>query len=177
MNKLLLLSLALLPFLSPAQDKDDELIYWKAGQRLSWADYKGKADTGSGAAASTSTYLGIDYNFSPKGLTYKISCSFSKTRSWGLHKNQHILNHEQGHFDIAEIFARRLNMKMTTYKFNNNTYKTDLRKIYEDVVDEKEEMQDAYDKETDHSIINDKQEEWLKKIEKMLKEYEKYADY
>lgn len=177
MNKLLLLSLALLPFLSPAQDKGDELIYWKAGQRLTWDDYKGKADIGSGAAASTSTYLGIDYNFSPKGLTYKISCSFSKTRSWGIHKNQHILNHEQGHFDIAEIFARRLNMKMAAYKFNSNTYKNDLRKMYEDVVDEKEEMQDAYDKETDHSIIKDKQEEWLKKIAGMLKEYEKYADY
>jgi hypothetical protein len=177
MRKILFISLALWPLFCLSQDKDEELLFWTTGHRLTWTDYKGKADPSTGAAASTATFLGIDYTFSPKGLTYTITCSFSKTRSWGLHKNEYILQHEQGHFDIAEIFARKLNMKMATYKFNKATYKTDLQKIYDDVVNEKEETQNAYDKETDHSIKKDKQAEWLKKIEKMLKEYEGYAAY
>jgi hypothetical protein len=177
MRKILFISLALSPLFCLSQDKDEELLFWTAGHRLTWTDYKGKADPSTGAAASTATFLGIDYTFSPKGLTYTITCSFSKTRSWGLHKNEYILQHEQGHFDIAEIFARKLNMKMATYKFNRSSYKADLQKIYDDVVNEKEEIQNAYDKETDHSIKKDKQAEWLKKIEKMLKEYEAYAGY
>ena len=47
------------------------------------------------------------------------------------HKTDYILKHEQGHFDIAEIFARKLNKKMSEYKFNKTTYKTDLKNIYD----------------------------------------------
>jgi hypothetical protein len=176
MNKLLLLTFVTLPFFSYAQE-NDELIYWASGHKLTWDDYKGSTDAASGAAASTATYLGIDYNFGPQGFTYKITCSFSKTRSWGLHKNDHILGHEQGHFDIAEVFARKLNKNMKSYKFNPDTYKTDLQKIYQDILDEKEKIQDLYDEETDHSIIMDKQAEWLKKIDQLLNEYKAYAKY
>ena len=165
----------LVPFLAPAQE--EELVHWAAGQKLSWQDYKGRADRASGAAASTATYLGIDYNFSPKGLTYSITCSFSRNRSWGLHRTDYILSHEQGHFDIAEIFARRLNMKISAYRINRSTCKEDLKNIYEQVVHEKEEMQEAYDRETNHSINKEKQAEWLKKIETLLLEYEAYAVY
>lgn len=152
-------------------------MHWAETRKLTWNDYKGKADRSIGAAASTATYLGINYNFSPEGLTYSIICSFSKNRSWGLHKTEYILKHEQGHFDIAEIFARKLNMKMSAYQVNGNTYKTDLKKIYEDIVAEKEAMQNAYDAETNHSIDKDRQAAWLEKIEAMLKKYEVYAVY
>jgi hypothetical protein len=177
MNKLLFpLLISLMPFLASAQEKE-ELIEWSSHKRLTWSDYKGRADASSGAAASTATYLGIDYNFGPQGFSYKINCSFSKTKSWGLHKNEYILGHEQGHFDIAEIFARKLHSKMKNYKFDKNNYKSDLKKIYEEVLDEKEEMQNKYDQETNHSIIKDKQSEWLKKIQKLLEEYKAYSGY
>ena len=176
MYKLIATLLISFPLLTQAQE-NEELIPWSAGQKLSWSDYKGKADVSSGAAASTATYLGIDYNFGPQGFSYKINCNFSKNKSWGLHRNDHILGHEQGHFDLAEVFARKLNMKMKEYKFDKNNYKTDLKKIYQDVLTEKETMQNLYDEETNHSIIKDKQSEWLKKIQSMLDEYKSYAKY
>ena len=94
-----------------------------------------------------------------------------------MHKTDYILSHEQGHFDIAEIFARKLNKKMSEYRFDKKTYQKDLNKIYHDILDEKEKMQNDYDKETNHSINKEKQAEWLKKIAKMLEEYKDYADY
>ncbi len=156
---------------------DEELISWNPDQRLTWADYKGNVKPDSDAAASTATYLGIEYNFNSKGFGYKITCSFSKTKSWGIHKTDYILAHEQGHFDIAEIFARKLNMKLSEYKFNKNNFKNDLRKIYESITAEKEEMQNAYDLETNHSINKNKQKEWLKKIDRLLNDYEQYSGY
>jgi hypothetical protein len=177
MRKLLSFLLAFSPVLCASQGVDEELIHWSENKKLTWNDYMGKADSRSGAAASTATYLGIDYNFSSRGLTYKITCSFSKTKSWGLHKNDYILTHEQAHFDIAEIFARRLNKKMIAYKFNPNTYQSDLKSIYESIVVEKEAMQNTYDEETNHSINKSKQAEWLLVINKILVDLDAYKIY
>jgi len=165
------------PATSHAQSANEELLDWNGSKRLTWADYKGNVDRNSDAAASTTTYLAIEYNIKNSNFSYTIQSRFSKTRSWGLHKTAYILSHEQGHFDIAEVFARKLHMKMSEYKFNSKTYAKDLKKIYQDILDEKEETQNDYDRETRHSIIKEKQAEWLKKIEKMLEEYKDYADY
>ena len=94
-----------------------------------------------------------------------------------MHKTDYILSHEQGHFDIAEIFARKLYKKMSEYKFNRRTYQKELNKIYQDILDEKEEIQNDYDRETNHSINKEKQAEWLKKLKRLLEEYEDYAGY
>ncbi|MEO5947736.1 MAG: DUF922 domain-containing protein [Chitinophagaceae bacterium] len=160
-----------------AQSDKEELIKWDDNKRLNWADYKGKPDDSSDAAASTSTYLVIDYSIWQNTMTYKIQSMFSKTRSWGLHKTDYILSHEQGHFDIAEVFARKLHKKMSEYKFNKRTYQKSLGNIYDEVVEEKTEMQNDYDRETRHSINKVKQAQWLRKIKKLLEEYEDYADY
>jgi len=177
MMQKLLSFLLLLSISSFGQSNDEELITWTEAKKLTWADYKGQVKTGTDAAASTATYLGIEYNFNSKGFGYKITCSFSKTKSWGLHKTDYILAHEQGHFDIAEIFARKLNKEMSRYKFNKNNFKDELKKIYLDITTEKEEMQNEYDKETNHSINKEKQAEWLKKIDQLLREYKVFAGY
>ena len=162
---------------SAAQSNNEDIINWNENQKLSWADYKGKAKTGSDAAASTATYLGIEYNFTRNGFDYKITCSFSKSKSWGLHKTDYILAHEQGHFDIAEIFARKLNKQMSEYVFNKNTFKDDLKKLYLSLTDEKDAFQNKYDEETNHSINQVRQTEWLKKIDDLLKELKAYSNY
>lgn len=160
-----------------AQSGNEELLDWSATRKLSWADYKATPNPDSDAAASTTTYLGIDYNITNTSFSYKIESRFSKTRSWGLHKTEYILSHEQGHFDIAEIFARKLHKEMSEYKFNKKTYQKDLKKIYDGVTGEKTEMQNNYDKETNHSINKREQAEWLKKITVMLEEYKDYSNY
>jgi hypothetical protein len=177
MLKNFIFCLLLLPSLLFAQSKDEELLEWNAARKLTWSDYKASPNPESDAAASTTTYLGIDYNISSTSFSYKIQSVFSKTRSWGSHKTPYILSHEQGHFDIAEIFARKLHKEMSEYKFNKKTYQKDLQKIYNEVTGEKEEMQNDYDNETRHSINKQKQAEWLKKIAEMLEEYSDYADY
>ena len=171
--------LALLSVATPGltQDKNEELIDWSSSRRLTWADYKAEPDKSSDAAAITTSYLGIQYNFSDGKITFNIVCKFSKNKSWGLYKNAHILEHEQGHFDITEIFARKLNKETSEYKFDKKSYQKDLQKIYDDVMKAKEKLQTQYDSETDFSRNKDKQAEWLVKIAKMLADTEAYANY
>jgi hypothetical protein len=156
---------------------DDDMVEWKADQPLTWNDYRGRPDPSSDAAASTTTYLTISYNISSTHFSYKIQSKFSKSRSWGLYKTPYILSHEQGHFDIAEIFARKLHQRLSEYHFNRNSYENDLKVIYDDIIAEKKEMQEAYDEETRHSINRTKQGEWLRRIASMLEETKDYSDY
>jgi predicted secreted Zn-dependent protease len=159
------------------QSDNEELVKWNASKKLTWADYKSKPDPTSDAAASTTTYLKVEYNISSTKFDFKIESFFSKTRSWGLHKTAYILSHEQGHFDIAEVYARKLYKALSEYKFNKRTYQKDLEKIYKKVTDEKGETQNDYDKETKHSINKTRQAEWLVKIAEMLEEYEDWSGY
>ena len=165
------------PILAISQEKEEELLTWSPTTKLEWADYNGKPDPKSDAAASTATHLGFEYKIRNNEFSFKITCFFSKDKSWGVVKTDYILSHEQGHFDIAEIHARKLNKKMADFKLNKNSYRTDLDKIYYDILEEKDVMQTNYDNETNYSRDKEKQAEWLKKIEIMLEELNSYAGY
>ncbi len=176
-KKYICLICLLTPFFVNGQKIPEELVKWDSERKLSWSDYKGKPDPSSDAAASTSTSLGINYGISAEHFTYKIKCSLSKNKSWVRYKSDYVLSHEQGHFDITEIFARKLNKMMSEYKFDKNNYRHDLDKIYQNIIDEKDAFQDRYDIETDFSRNKVKQAEWLMKIAKMLEELKEYSDY
>jgi histone acetyltransferase (RNA polymerase elongator complex component) len=80
-------------------------------------------------------------------------------------------------FDIAEIFARKLHKALREYVFNKKNFQTDLKHIYDGIVAAKTAMQDEYDRETNHSINKDKQNEWLIKIADLLQTFEPWAAY
>ncbi len=156
---------------------DGEFLDWDWDRMLTWDDYLGPADVNSDAAATTSTTLGIEYKIRNNNVFHRIICRFSKVKSWGRHKTKYILAHEQAHFDITEIFARKLNKAMLEYRFNPNTFKKDLDKIYNEVVDAKLAYQNRYDKETDHSRNKKVQEEWLVRIEEDLVATDAWSNY
>ena len=168
-QKLILITLFALPLFSKAQDED--FVEWSPTKRLTWDDYLAKPSSSSDAAAITSTALGLEYHVRNNALTYKITCKFSKTRSWGKYKTDYILEHEQGHFDITEIFARKLENALREYDFNPKKFKSDLDQIYREIMEKKEELQNQYDVETDYSRNKEKQAEWLKKIQRELLRY------
>lgn len=170
---LLLLSTVLL---SLKEEPKDNYINWSP-RKLEWKDYLSDPDPSSDAAATTTTYLGVEYKISQNVFSYKIACRFSKEKSWGLYKTDYILSHEQGHFDITEIFARHLNKELSEYKFNKRTFQKDLKEIYEDVMKDKEDFQRQYDEGTDFSRNKKMQLAWLETIGKILEETEAYADY
>lgn len=156
---------------------DDAIIPWVPDVRLNWQDFQCAPLHGTDAVASTSTSLGIAYQVVNGRLSYHITCNFAKNKSWGLMKTEYILAHEQGHFDITEIFARKLNEALDNYQFNRHSFKKDINEIYQSIVAEKEDYQQRYDGETDHSRNRRVQYEWLERIQSMLDETAPYASY
>lgn len=159
------------------REEDENFIPWITERRLTWEDFLCEPQRNTDAVASTSTALGIAYQVRNNELSYQITCNFSKTRSWGLLKTPYILAHEQGHFDITELFARKLHQQLTEYKLNKKTFKQDINEIYQGVVKAKESFQYLYDGQTDHSRNKAKQQMWLERIAELLEESEPYADY
>lgn len=155
----------------------EEFIPWTYDRLLTWNDFKSPPRTGTDAVASTSTTLGLSYILRNGQVEYEITCNFSKKRSWGLIKTDYILAHEQAHFDITELFARKLHQQLQAYKPNRKTFQKDINTIYENVVKAKEAFQKLYDGETDHSRKKVRQEEWLVRIDDMLAETEGLAYY
>ncbi|GAC1480557.1 MAG: hypothetical protein NVS1B13_01470 [Flavisolibacter sp.] len=157
--------------------KHEEFIPWGNERRLSWEDYLCEPMLNSDAVASTSTSLGIAYQVKDSRLTYHITCDFSKTKSWGLLKTDYILMHEQGHFDITEIFARKLYEALQHYQYNKRSFKKDVNEIYQSIVKEKEAFQQMYDEQSDHSRKRKWQYQWLDKIQQLLQDTAPYANY
>jgi hypothetical protein len=155
----------------------EELIPWETDKRLIWEDFLCEPKVGTDAVASTSTSLGIAYQLTNGELKYHITCYFNKEKSWGLMKTDYILAHEQGHFDITEIFARRLNEALQNYHFSKKNFKKDIGQIYQSIVSQKEEYQKNYDSETDHSRNRKVQYDWLERIDVLLAETAPYANY
>lgn len=176
MNKILALSIFILPLLVLSL-RDEDHIKWQEDRRLTWDDFKAAPLKLGNTAAMTTTHLGFSYSVTNGTVTYKIDCRFEKNKSWGLVKNDWILKHEQGHFDIAEIFARKLNKLINEYQFSRSSFQKDLDVIYKSIVDEKEKFQQQYDDETDYSRNKANQEEWCKKIEAELTQNKTWAGY
>lgn len=159
------------------RNEDDEFIPWVLQRKLVWNDFSAEPKKHSEAVASTSTSLGISYQVNDGILEYRITCNFSKHKSWGSLKTDYILAHEQGHFDITEIAARKLHGALSQYIFDPENYKRDINEIYQGIVKEKENMQAEYDHLTDHSRNRRIQYEWQRKIDSVLMETAMWSMY
>ncbi len=154
-----------------------ELIDWSEKRKLTWTDFKGTPDPASPNAALTSSSINIDFEYDQQELKFYIRCRFNTVKSWGKVKTDYILAHEQGHFDIAELYARKMFKALKAYKYNPKTISDDINRIYQEIMTSHHQFQSAYDRETDHSRIPDKQAEWEKKINDELKALEAFKDY
>lgn len=170
------LFLVLLPlFWTPKIETD--FIEWSPSRKLSWADFKGSPNPSSSNVALTNSSINAEFGFNNSKLIHTIKCRFSKSLSWVRVKTDYILNHEQGHFDIAEIHARILHKELQEYEFNAKTVNKDINRIYEEVMKLHVTTQKNYDLQTNHSIDTAKQGEWDRKIRAMLSDNKNYADY
>jgi hypothetical protein len=158
----------------------DELIPWKSDRKLTWADFKSKKqEFGTGMDAYTAYMLTLtpENNGKTDSITVHVECSFDKNKS-AVRKGKlsdELLKHEQGHFDLAEVYARLLRKKLSATKTSLQNAQSTLNDLYKSAFSELEAEQAKYDRETDHSRVADKQELWNKKIEDRLTELEKFS--
>lgn len=150
--------------------KNDDNILWNENRKLVWEDFKCKPPKHTNFAAITSINFSFDYN--TKG-EISIVNSVDKTKSWSIKKLQtdYLLGHEQCHFDISEIYARKIRKEFSLTK--NLTSKLAIS-IFKKYIKKYNSEQYLYDKETNHSKNKSKQIYWQNKVSKSLKDLDKF---
>lgn len=165
-----------------AQYENDTIIYWSKNRVLQWNDFQGSTCIScNNIYAETHTATPIIGDWKDGIPTFKVFCYFKKKTSWKRDTSFLLLSHEQLHFDITELYARKIRKAIN---YLNEEFITDLNVYMETInnilVNQNKEG-DEYDRDTQHGIIKKQQEEWNKKISKELedlKEYEvDYAEY
>ena len=156
---------------------EENIIEWSSARKLTWADFKGTPDPSSTNAALTNSSITLSTEYSNKEIRYIVNCKFNKLLSWVRVKNDYILNHEQGHFHIAQPHARLLFKNLNEYKFNSKTANDDVNRIYSETMKEHVSMQKQYDLLSNHSLDTAQQVIWDKRIDSMLSSLQKFSAY
>lgn len=188
MNLKLLSYVAIFIFLSltlnaQTTQKEAKLLSWTNSRSLTFSDFQGKpgvADTAlQEASAKAATHkLGeivksIKVHFvSARGkTTFTIHAAMKKDESWIKNSNDTItLRHEQGHFDICEIYARTLRRDIGKAKSLS-----EAKVLFNKTVAAEEREQDAYDSVNTYRL-GGITEAWETKISNRLKALERYQN-
>lgn len=151
-----------------------DTINWRPGYKLQWSDFQGKPENIPDVKAITVANLSGDLSYNTDSFSAQVSVYFEKNKSWTLSTNQNLLSHEQGHFDIAELFARKFRKAFSEYKFNPKTIEADYNRIYSKTTSDRTSMNKLYDKETNFSRNITRQLYWSNKIKTELKKLDAY---
>ncbi len=162
---------------------NSDILYWSQNHPLAFENFKGKptqSDTTLREASpkmlthklgaiikSIDVHLLTEHN----KTTFTIQAGMEQSLSWIKDDGDTAeLKHEQGHFDICEIYARILRRDI-----KNAKTLSEAKEIYEKTTADEEAEQDNYDKENTYQaggIID----VWKEKISNRLKELEAYKD-
>jgi hypothetical protein len=159
---------------------NEESFTWEAERKLIWADFKGRPDRNSEAVALTASGLTFGYSITTSnknivGFTATIEAHFYPRKSWYFKDkaNAYILAHEQLHFDITELYARKFRKELEGMVTNNNI-KRQLDQLHQSINEDLDITQKTYDFETNHSINIEAQKYWNDFIAKELQKLDKY---
>lgn len=163
------------------QENCEDFVIWSNNERLVYDDFKSEQDTTfltynlpPNAVAATKIKLCFSNN-DPGIIEFQVINKLLKNKSWMVSKSGYALNHEQIHFDISEIFSRKIREKLTALTSINekdiNTYQT----AFSTLLQERINYQQLYDDETHHGILVNKQTLWNSRIREELEALEEYS--
>ena len=176
-----LMSLTLL-----AQGPHNAIEYSETG-KFHWGLFKGRinpqhiAQMGQNTGAVTVSSLSYStVKFTSTSIILRISAKFHPHESWTrypkLRNPTHALNHEKRHFDLSEVYARKIRQRISETKFTRRNLNSQLKSIFSALTKEHSEEQSKYDHETEHSIDPEQQLLWNKEIDRRLTDLADYAE-
>lgn len=160
-----------------SQDDDETPLHpieWNSKRKLEKTDFKGVCPVDRGLTeALSSIFIKVNYEVAS---TSKYRCNFKAyfqpNKSWSIpNMYDSLLLHEQIHFDMCELIARKLRLF-----FQDGVSPSELSKVndkYDSMITELMEMSNLYDIET-FGIYYPAQVKWKKWIDKELQQLSEY---
>ena len=159
-----------------------EAFPWSLKRPLVWGDFKGEPPRSGSAAAETAYTLLYGARCTGQAFEFRVIAAFRPKESWvrpAILKrpadSARALKHEQTHFDLAEVHARRMRRHFAELIAPCRVSTDDLSQIAERMVREENAAQEKYDADTDHSRVPAEQARWDKEVATQLSALVKYA--
>jgi hypothetical protein len=160
----------------------EDTLLWEEDRPLLWSDFKASPNPAAEAVAITASGLTFAYSISEseRGVSSfkaEVSAHFYPDRSWVQMEQatDHVLVHERLHFDITELYARKLRKALSSLTVNRQIA-AQLKQTHDRINGELDRMQNAYDFETNHSINIAAQERWEQKVRQELEALQAYSN-
>ena len=167
----------------------DDFILWQENKKLKIQDFK--ADNKDTVKVNRQQFLGaisairIEYSSFQRNKNsvpdFSIKTYFDPNESWMLLKNDYVLQHEQIHFDLTELYARKMRKSVESLRQKNVTNISIYRKKIQHWNAMKEKASNQFDADNQDYYIkigqkilfqkNPKQEAWKKKVDRELFQY------
>ena len=176
MNKKIIKYLLLLFFVNAHSQKLDNLIFWSKEYKISYQDFLGvKKDSSDFATARSALQTRFIYNKKKKGgYNYYIYAAFDMNKSYTLSNDSRLINHEQFHFNIEELLARKIRKEILDLKKREASH-TEYLDLFSKYKDSTNFYHDKYDLETARGHLQKKQQVWNKKITKGLESLDSFS--
>ena len=167
----------------------DDFILWQENKKLKIQDFK--AENKDTVKVNRQQFLGaisairIEYSSFQRNKNsvpdFSIKTYFDPNESWMLLKNDYVLQHEQIHFDLTELYARKMRKSIESLRQKNVTNISIYRKKIQRWNAMKEKASNQFDADNQDYYIkigqkilfqkNPKQEAWKKKVDRELFQY------
>lgn len=145
-------------------------IIWDEAVKLSWDNFKEQPDSTTDVVAITASGMTFQYAIKKSdnqiiGFTSKVVTLFYPEKSWYKPEraNLHILAHEQLHFDITELYARKFRQQISQLIISENLGEN-LDVLHLQIQQDLKKRQNLYDSETDFSRQMEAQSKWQEQI-------------
>lgn len=159
-----------------AQSQKRDLTEWTEGYRISIEDYKGRiTDTLNYVNTNCGIYCIPQVIGDSASIT--IIAYMDKNKSWIRKKyaDSLALAHEQGHFDLTEIYARKFKKRVMSLRMNKRNFTKNIKLIYDTTWEDLQKQHAAYDKATQGGSVEFAQRTWQNYIKENLILYTPYT--
>jgi len=164
----------------------DNIIQWEKGVFLQPEDFKHIRDVDPNGFDNALTTYKIEIlpkevvvdeeNNIVNYLKMNLATYFYKDESWlGAKNDPKLLEREQLHFDIAELFARKMRKAFEELKDKNIKNFDEYQKVYSKYWQQCKAYQRFFKQETVHGGLAQPMSDWLVKVDQELYELENYT--
>ncbi|WP_400190282.1 DUF922 domain-containing protein [Hymenobacter sp. B81] len=163
---------------APPAKAEPELLVWSAKRPLTWADFKARPASGDPLHAMTTANIGAKIGCQDYVFSSTVQATFTPAESWvktPQTASAALLRHEQVHFDLTEVYARRMRQRLKATKFDCEKLQPAFNNLMKQTISEWQREQQRYDVESNHGLNLVQQQAWDQKVQQRLLESQAYA--
>ncbi len=154
-----------------------KFIEWSDTLYLKWSDYEYRPEKAPkrGSMALTSVFHSVRGGIEDGKPNFQVKVFLVKDDSWTSDTlNLPLLAHEKLHFDLAELYGRKIRKEIEILGKRKVTDLSEYKRYIKFLLNDFKNVSLAYDKETEHGRKPQSQEKWLSFV---LSEMQRLHEY